>query len=54
MISEICSEVERFLCCRKVSASDDEQEIPLRHSNKFWSSFRNDEMVSNDTMFIWM
>ena len=46
MISEFCGEVERILCCRKILVAEDELEIPLKNVNKFWSSFRNDEMVS--------
>ncbi|XP_070505271.1 telomerase component p95-like [Chironomus tepperi] len=45
MISEIYSEIERILCCKKASIPKDEHEIPLRHANRLWSSFRNDEMV---------
>ncbi|CAG9810732.1 unnamed protein product [Chironomus riparius] len=44
MLSEFCGEVERILCCRNILVTEDEQEIPLKHTNKFWSSFRNDEM----------
>ncbi|KAL7012281.1 hypothetical protein ACKWTF_014741 [Chironomus riparius] len=44
MLSEFCGEIERILCCRNILVTEDEQEMPLKHTNKFWSSFRNDEM----------